>query len=105
MSGAAYITSMYISVMMVKCGEVHLVQPEDVDYLGHCSASARPRLISGPARSIAEVKTAITWLVQDPLKKALPELCLSKTLQEIADNFNTAMQHVLVIDGSGFDST
>jgi hypothetical protein len=81
MSGAAYITSMYISVMMVKCGEVHLVQPEDVDYLGHCSASARPRLISGPARSIAEVKTAITWLVQDPLKKALPELCLSKTHQ------------------------
>lgn len=63
MCGAAFITSMYISVMMVKSGEVHLVSPEDIDYYGHCFDSVRPRLISGPARSIAEVKTAITWLV------------------------------------------
>lgn len=91
--------------MMLKSGEVHLVFPEDLDHFGHCFASARPRLISGPARSIAEIKTAITWLVQDPLKKALPELFLSKTLNEIAESFDLSLYYVLVIDGSGFDST
>lgn len=73
--------SSYVSVLTVKAGEMHVVPSDRVVDSIFLDAKPRPRMISGPAKGVSEVKTAVTWLVQDLAKKVFPEMALGENLE------------------------
>jgi hypothetical protein len=84
---------------------MHVIERSDLDGVVFQKDKPRPRLISGPARGVSEIKTAMTWLIQDAVKKTFPELALGLGLDGIAQRFRQDYPYSLSLDGSQFDST
>ena len=57
------VSSSYVSLLIPKSGEDHMVPTDQVKEGVFQKDKPRPRLISGPADQVGEVKAATTWLL------------------------------------------